>query len=129
MNKKEELLDMLTNLTKDKVIKWTISSGSELNSIVPNANTIIRAFSTEHFGSIFFLVEQKLLVYHPDLENYYENVRRDVYVISKGVLQMVINQEEISEQIMADFCQVIEEKNNNTSIDSLFNIFFSERKE
>ena len=128
MNKKEELLDMLTKLTKNG-LKWSVSSGAELNSFVPNAHTIIRAFSAEHFGSTFYLVEQKLPVYHPDLENYYENIRRDIYIVSQGILQMVISQEEISEQIMADFCQTIEEKNNNSFLDSLLNMFLPGKKE
>ncbi len=120
MNKKEELIYKLTELTNSDTIQWKSSSGAELQAYVPNSFAIIRAFRADHFGSQFYLVEQKLPEYFPDLESYYESIRRDVYIFSQGNLEMVINQEEISEIIMSNFIQTVLEKNNNLFLDSLF---------
>ena len=90
MNQKENFVSQLIEKTRNNEITWSISNGDNLANLIPNANLIIRTFSTSVGNTTIVFVEQKLPRFHEDLDNYYEHLRRDIYIIEFGLLQTSI---------------------------------------
>ena len=64
-------------------------------------------------------VEQKLPRFHEDLDNYYEHLRRDIYIIEFGLLQTSIAEEEVSGYLMQDLYTSIQDKQDNGILTNL----------
>ena len=119
MNQKENFVSQLIEKTRNNEITWTISNGDNLANLIPNANLIIRTFSTSVGNTTIVFVEQKLPRFHEDLDNYYEHLRRDIYIIEFGLLQTSIAEEEVSGYLMQDLYTLIQDKQDNGILTNL----------
>lgn len=119
MNQKENFVSQLIEKTRNNEITWSISNGDNLANLIPNVNLIIRTFSTSVGNTTIVFVEQKLPRFHEDLDNYYEHLRRDIYIIEFGLLQTSIAEEEVSEYLMQDLYTSIQDKQDNGILTNL----------
>ena len=108
MNKKEQLLDVLTEKTtcENPEIVWAICPNSAASAYVPNPEKIVRVVGSTYKGTRFLFVEIKCLSYSLD-EDICETVGSCVLVEKSDRLVMTIYPKEIADSIYEKFSNAI----------------------
>lgn len=135
LNKEELFVQRIIDWTENDRLKWKVSKFSRFSGEIENSNNGIRLFESDSLENIapqnnsfmhrkFIAYEIKDVVYHNDLENFYEANSIVLMLLHDFVKEQVYDSSTISKEILSNLIETISNKTFKTSsfMDSLMSI-------
>lgn len=134
LNNEELFVKRLIDLTNDDKLVWNPSSFSKYSDEIENSHKGVRIFETQSLNNVFpkkensfsrsFIVyEIKNVLFHTDLEEYYESNSVTLVLLNNNVIERSFNSTTISDEILDELIESVSNKTYKTDefIQSLMN--------
>jgi dihydroxyacetone kinase-like predicted kinase len=115
-NEFEDFIEKLIDKTEKNTLKWKPSSNTLfISKYVTDSEKAFRIYTASISERTLIMIEKKIPIMHEEIEDYFDQIFQELYIITNDNLEIMLNQNSVSESLLSELAAAISKKASNLS--------------